>query len=48
MSQAKVTGRKRAVEVVLVRTGKEKREQEQLQKVMTGRINNSIVKVDSL
>lgn len=28
-----MSGRKRAVEVVLVRTGREKREQEQLQKV---------------
>lgn len=33
MSQEKISGRKRAVEVVLVRTNREKREEEQLQKV---------------
>lgn len=34
VSQEKTSGRKRAVEVVLVRTSKEKREEEQLKKVL--------------
>lgn len=33
VSQEKASGRKRAVEVVLVRTNKQKREEEQLKKV---------------